>query len=53
VLLPSYSFVRPSDKKSLTTLNEDIEDYSRKAINIETGHLYYKNQVNFKKKFRF
>jgi hypothetical protein len=34
--------VKPSDKKSLRTLQEDIEDHSRHAINIETGHIYLK-----------
>lgn len=42
MLLPYASFVKPSDKRSLKTLQEDIEDYCRKAINIETGHIYLK-----------
>lgn len=45
MLIPCYSFVRPSDKRSLTTLQEDIEHYCRKSVNIETGHIYYRNEV--------
>lgn len=50
MLLPTFSFVRPTDKKSLTTLHEDVENHCQKAINIETGHLYYMNQVITSKK---
>ncbi len=40
VLLPYVGYVKPTDKKSLTTLQEDIDEYSKKKINVETGQIY-------------
>lgn len=39
VLLPFAGFVKASDKKSLRTLQEDIDDYTRNIINLENGQL--------------
>jgi hypothetical protein len=40
VLLPYIGFLKPTDKKSLRSLQEDIEDHVRRKINIETGQIY-------------
>lgn len=45
VLIPSRGFIKPSDRKSLTTLLEDVENTVRTAVNIETGHIYVKGTV--------
>ncbi len=34
------SFIKPTDKKSLRSLQEDIEDYVKRKVNIETGEIY-------------
>jgi len=39
-MMPYEAFIKPTDKKSLRTLQEDIEDYLKKKINIETGQIY-------------
>ncbi|EGR32490.1 hypothetical protein IMG5_081240 [Ichthyophthirius multifiliis] len=44
LLLPFRGYIKPSDRKSLTTLHEDIMNSIRTAINIETGHIYIKGQ---------
>lgn len=44
--MPILGYVKPSDRRSLKTLQDDLEDYSRKAINLETGHIYVKDKVN-------
>ncbi|EAR96961.2 ribosomal protein S18 (macronuclear) [Tetrahymena thermophila SB210] len=46
LLMPFRGYIKPSDKKSLTTLQEDVENTVRTAINIETGHIYIKGSVN-------
>lgn len=43
--MPFRGYIKPSDKKSLTTLQEDVENSIRTAINIETGHIYIKGSV--------
>lgn len=40
-MLPHVGFIKPSDKRSLRTLQEDIQDFLRKKINIETGTIYF------------
>lgn len=40
MLLPYVGFLKPTDKKSLKSLQEDIEDHVRRKINIETGQIY-------------
>jgi len=39
-MMPYEAFIKPTDKKSLRTLQEDVEDYLKKKINIETGQIY-------------
>lgn len=46
LLLPHIGNLKPTDKKSLRTLQEDIEDFTRKAVNLETGHIYLKHPEN-------
>lgn len=41
LMLPHVGFIKPSDKRSLRTLQEDIQDFLRKKINIETGTIYF------------
>lgn len=43
--MPFRGYIKPSDRKSLTTLQEDVENTIRTAINIETGHVYIKGSV--------
>ena len=45
--MPVIGFLKPSDKRSLKTLQDDLEDYTRKSINLETGHIYIKTKVRF------
>lgn len=40
MLLPYVGYVKPTDRKSLRTLQEDIEDFAKRKINIETGQIY-------------
>ena len=47
LLLPCVGLVKPSDKKSLRTLEDDLEDFTRRSINMETGHIYIKDKVSF------
>ena len=42
LLLPYAGYVKSSDKRSLRTLQEDIEDFTKTVINVEDGHLYVK-----------
>eukprot|EP00331_Platyophrya_macrostoma_P034100 CAMPEP_0176450656 /NCGR_PEP_ID=MMETSP0127-20121128/27283_1 /TAXON_ID=938130 /ORGANISM="Platyophrya macrostoma, Strain WH" /LENGTH=549 /DNA_ID=CAMNT_0017838387 /DNA_START=26 /DNA_END=1675 /DNA_ORIENTATION=- len=44
-LLPTFGPIKPTDKKSLTTLLEDIEDHLATRINIETGGIYVKEKI--------
>jgi len=39
-MLPYEAYLKPTDKRSLRTLQEDVEDYLKKKINIETGQIY-------------
>ena len=39
-MLPYIGYIKPTDKKSLTSLQDDIQDYCRRKINIETGQIY-------------
>lgn len=41
LMLPISGYIKPTDRKSLTTLQEDLEDYTRRKINVETGQIYY------------
>ncbi|KRX04932.1 Ribosomal protein S18 [Pseudocohnilembus persalinus] len=43
-LLPYVGSIKPSDKQSLKTLQEDLNQRTKMAINIETGHIYVKGQ---------
>ena len=45
VLLPYMGYIRPFHRKSLTTMQEDLEDFTRRVINLETGHIYLKPKV--------
>ena len=36
-------FIKPTDKKSLRTLQEDVEDFVKRKVNIETGEIYLAN----------
>ena len=38
-------YIRPFHRKSLTTMQEDLEDFTRRVINLETGHIYLKPKV--------
>lgn len=42
MLLPYAGFVKSSDKKSLRTLQEDIDDACKTVINLETGQVMLK-----------
>ena len=37
VLLPHSNYIYPHFKRSLTTIQEDVEDFIRKKVNIQTG----------------
>ena len=39
-MLPYFGYIKPTDKKSLTSLQDDIQDYCKRKINIETGQIY-------------
>jgi ribosomal protein S18 len=39
-MLPYEAYLKPTDKKSLRTIQEDVEDFLKKKINIETGQIY-------------
>ena len=43
MLIPTIGAVKPSQRVSLTTLENEIESYSKKAINLETGHIYLRD----------
>lgn len=43
LLLPISGYLKPTDKKSLKTLQEDLEDHVKRKINIETGQIYFNN----------
>jgi hypothetical protein len=40
VLLPYVGYIQPYHKRSLTSLQEDVEDFTRKKVNLATGQLY-------------
>ncbi len=44
LLLPYIGNIRANNRKSLRTLQEDVEDYTRQIINVDTGSLYFKSQ---------
>lgn len=39
-----HGLLKPTDRKSLRNLEADLEDFQRKAINLETGHIYIKDR---------
>lgn len=43
-LLPTFGPLKPTDRKSLTTLMDDIEDFVVTKVNIETGGIYIKEK---------
>jgi len=48
VLLPGRGFLKASDRRSLKSLQDDLEDSSKCAVNIQTGHIYFKKEVQHK-----
>ena len=44
LLLPHVGNIKPFHKKSLKTIEEEVADYSKQIVNVETGHIYYKSQ---------
>lgn len=41
-MLPYIGDLNAAHRKSLKTLQEDVEDYTRQMINVDTGALYFK-----------
>ncbi|CAD8070262.1 unnamed protein product [Paramecium sonneborni] len=50
LLLPFNSSLQPYNKKSLTSLEDDIQEFSRRKINLATGQIY--NETPLQKRER-
>lgn len=46
-LIPSAGNIRPTDKLSLKSFYEDLEEYNRKSIDPFTGKLYMRGEINY------
>ena len=46
VLLPYVGYIRPTDRKSLTSLQDDMNEVIRRRINIESGYIYVDDATN-------
>ncbi len=44
-MIPFVGYIKSTDRKSLRTLQEDLEDYTRKVVNLETGQLFLREEV--------
>ncbi len=45
VLLPVGGIIKASDRRSLRSLQEDIEDFTRTVVNLETGQVMLKQDI--------
>mmetsp|Transcript_727 Transcript_727/g.680 ORF Transcript_727/g.680 Transcript_727/m.680 type:complete len:135 (+) Transcript_727:316-720(+) len=46
MLLPYVGYIRPTDRKSLTSLQDDMNEVIRRRINIESGYIYVDDATN-------